>query len=185
MTGVRTTAWKESHWVRLRVENARGKRSADDVEVLVVEVRGEWSDGRSRVPPLGGLPLAWSDMPARDEKLTRLTLPPGIARRVDLLRLDEPYSDAENIPAPVEGHTQTTFELQVSPSPADGRHRLGGDRYDIILAVVARDTDSREYQVTIAYDGKWWTAQHVKEHLRVEAPKRLLRRRRALKAAAG
>ncbi len=50
-------------------------------------------------------------------------LPPGIARRVDLLRLDEPFSDEVNIPAPVEGVTQTPFELQFSLSPADGRHR--------------------------------------------------------------
>ncbi len=57
MPGVRTTAWTESHWVRLRVESAGGKRSADEVEVLVVEVRGGWSDGRSGGPPLGGFSL--------------------------------------------------------------------------------------------------------------------------------
>ncbi len=177
MAGVGTTARQESHWVRLRVQNARGKRSAEDVEVLVVEVSG----GRNGGPPLAGSPVIWSNMRAGGEHVTRLTVPPGIARHVDLLGLVEPPYDEVNIPAPVEGHTQTTVQLQIWPLPADGRHELGKGRYDIVLAVVARDTDSREYKVTVTYDGKWWTAEQIKQHLRVEPPKRLPRRRRASK----
>ncbi len=181
MVGVGTTSRTESHWVRLRVQNARGKRSADDVEVLIVEVRGVSGSG----PPLGGSPIIWSNLGVAGKHVTRLTLPPGIARHVDLLGFVEPHSDEWNIPAPVQGHTQATFEFQVWPPPADGRHQLGEGRYEVILAVVARDTDSREYRVTVSHDGKWWTAQHVKAHTRVEPPKRLRSRRRAWRRRQG
>lgn len=67
------------HWVRLRVRNAPGRRSAEDVEVVVVRV--ERHDGET-IGRLTGFPFGWTNM--RDEHgqpVTRLAIPPGVARR--------------------------------------------------------------------------------------------------------
>jgi len=162
MTDVGTTGGTKSHWLRLRVENAKGKRSADDVEVLVVDVRAR-AQGRGQT--FGGAAVVWSNMNVGGEYVTRLTLPPGVPRYVDLLALVEPRPQT-----PAE--TPAKAQLQVWPAPADGRHELGVATYDIVLAVSARDSNAAFYEVQVEHDGKWWPADAVKGHLKVVSLKR-------------
>jgi hypothetical protein len=160
---------RQGHWMRLRVANAWGKRSADDVEVLVINVRGiSPADGVLLTPLLGVLPLKWSRiLDAEGRPLTRTTIPPGVERHVDLLRILEPDPGL----GPVEaGKVSAVAALQVSPAPSDRRHWLLGGTYGILLAVTARDTDATYYGLTVTYDGKWWPAPEMRQHLTVSPP---------------
>jgi hypothetical protein len=70
------------------MRNARGRDSAEDVEVLLVGVKAHDDEpGTSSEPPserlLEGHPLKWSEL-----KSTKASLPPGAARRFDLLHVD-------------------------------------------------------------------------------------------------
>ena len=72
------------HWVRLRVRNAPRRRSADEVEVVVVSVEGQ--DGEPH-GPITGFALVWSNtLPP----VTRLAIPPGVVRHVDLVSVRRP-----------------------------------------------------------------------------------------------
>jgi hypothetical protein len=153
----------EAHWVRLRVANRWGKRTAEDVEVLVVDVRPR--DGKGS---LNGWVLQWSNARGADgQPLTRQTIPPGVARHIDLVCVKPKLFDADGDSAPVEGESDASFELRVVPIPRDERRWLAGASNTVLLALMARDTDAAYYAVKIDHDGKWWSAEHVREHLTV------------------
>ena len=174
--GVGLGSGGESHWLRLRVRNKRGKRSADDVEVLLVSVAGGPAHSIVHATPLDVTPLRWSTTTDRDcRPLTRLTVPPGLERHVDLLALREP----DEMFSPKPGQTSAIAVLQVWPEPADRRHWLGGkDCYVITLAVAARDADARFYELRLDWDGLWWDAIGIREHLVVRSLKETPRGRR-------
>ena len=95
-------------FIRLRVGNARGTFAARDVQLLVEEcVR--LRHGEPAYPIyLGNPPPAWTNA-IGDQ--TRMTIPPGADRYVDLgyIKFDD---------------TRMSFELAVEPQPFQGRHRL-------------------------------------------------------------
>lgn len=155
--------WYESHWVRLRVQNAAGRKSADDVEVLLREVQS--LDEAADVRTLDVCPLRWSSTqgPA-DGALTRITIPPGLARHVDLLAIDG--SGAGSAAEP----TEPVAALQVWPRPTDNRHLLPAGRYVLHLAVVARDTDATFFDLEVSVPGEHLNAEDVRKHLQVSTP---------------
>jgi hypothetical protein len=150
-----------SHWIRPRVMNKRGKDSAEDVEVLLVGVRGpETSSGPSSERVLEGLPLKWSELES-----TKVTLPPGAARRFDLLHVDNMTVEASG--EAVEGGAPIRFD--VHPIPQAEYHRAFGRKYTVIIALTARDTDAMFYSTVIAYDLEWHaTMEEMRAALSVE-----------------
>lgn len=160
------------HWIRLRVENKRagraGRRSADDVEVLVA---GAAHDDGSDLTQLEGCRFKWSNVQDQEGSgLTRLTIPPGVARRFDLLSIYMPrVSDGAGgqVDAGEDGTEGALAQLQLEPIPADASARLASGKLTLTLALTARDTDATNYQVDIDYDGKWWSAEALPEHLAV------------------
>jgi hypothetical protein len=162
----------EQHWLRMRVINEWGRRSADDVEVLVVRlVRKGSSDGRS----INGYSLPWSNQSdAASGERTRITIPPGVARHFDLLSIVEPETPngggvwIRGTAPP--GEVNAPAELAIRPTPLDGRHRLGAGTYTIILAVTARDTDAVYYAIDISFDGLWWSGDAIRTALDVKGP---------------
>lgn len=98
--------------VRLRVSNGRGKDTADDVVVMVTEVR--------RLEELAtpiGLPLTWS---GSSPPLTVASVHPGSERHIDLLHIDLPTTDEIDV----------TAQLDLTPKPAGNRDVLYPGEYE-------------------------------------------------------
>lgn len=109
-----------SHWVRLRVANRWGKRTAEDVEVLLVDVRS-----RGDRPSLNGFALRWSNAFVAGSPTTRQTIPPGVARHVDLVSMARPVDGGwSDEPPIVDGETQATLVLEIE-APLRRRTRTG------------------------------------------------------------
>lgn len=159
------------HWVRLRVHNRKagrsGRRSADDVEVLVFLAS---RDGVS-LSQLEGCAFNWSNaFDVEHRPLTRLTIPPGVARRFDLLSIAQPVvSDGGGGFRAVddEGAPGARAELQVQPKPGDCSHHLKPGSHSLYVVVTARDSDAAYYDVTINFDGKWRGGDAIRDHLSV------------------
>jgi hypothetical protein len=153
--------------VRLRVANGAGKDTADDVVVMVTEVRRleEGEDGLAEVRPLG-LPLTWS---GSNPPLTVASVHPGSERHVGLLHVDLPAPDrpelAQSWPDTVPAR------LDVSPKPARDRELLQPAAYEISVEVRARNADAVCYLIPVRWDGEWST--ELWEHLRVEQPRQV------------
>ena len=114
---VRTPGGHAAH-IRLRVANGMGKDTADDVVVLVTEIRQlEDTMPTAEATPIG-LPLTWS---GSTPPLTVASVHPGSERHIDLVHIDLPSRDDETI----------SLELDVSPKPAGGQARLVSGRSEI------------------------------------------------------
>lgn len=156
-----------AHWVRLRVENAEagraGRDSADDVEVLIVGASRE--DG-GPLTQLNGCAFIWSNVRDPDgRELTRLTIPPGTARRFDLLAYQPPQKEDEGRRDGADG---AKAWLQVIPTPFDNSHGMSEPgHYLLHVVVAARDTDATYYRIGIEFDGKWWGVDSIRDHLKV------------------
>ena len=127
-----------------------GRNSAEDVEVILVSVRAE-SDGP--VPSgsvaderlLEGSPLKWSEVDA-----ARVSLPPGVARHFDLVHVDNMSIEADG--DDLGGKSPIRFD--VHPVPAAKYYRGFKQRYEVTVAVTARDTDAIVYRTVVEYDQK-------------------------------
>jgi hypothetical protein len=150
-----------AHWIRLRVSNAPGRRSAEDVQVLVTRIQPRASPGLGKLP-LDTRPLRWTGLydESSNTAITEIALPPGLARHIDLLALREP--DGEGIK---EGR-QASALVQVWPSTQGPRSWISAGTYDLELAVVARDTNTRRYRAEIEFDGVWRAGPEIWDHLR-------------------
>jgi hypothetical protein len=137
-----------SHWVRPQVRNDRGRNSGEDVEVILVRVRAQ-SDGSvpSRAVAderlLEGSRLKWSEV-----KAATVSLPPGVARHFDLVHVDNMIVEADG--DDLEGRSPIRFD--VHPVPAAKYYRAFKQRYEVTVAVTARDTDAILYSTVIEYD---------------------------------
>jgi len=149
-----------SHWLRPRVKNEKGRRSAEDVEVLVTAFYALGGDDEAWQPPLDIYPLQWS---ATQDP--RVQIPPGVSRHVDLLMFPAPtVSDRQGgfLTAPPEDEQRTTGFICVrqegtsaNSGSAVSDQVFEHHRYRIELAVVARDIDSRAYAIEIEFDGRY------------------------------
>jgi hypothetical protein len=149
-----------AHWLRLRVRNEKGRRSAEDVEVLVTGFYALGEAEEAWQPPMDIYPLRWSATPD-----PRVQIPPGVSRHVDLLMFPAPtVSDGGGgfTVAPPEEELTTTGVLCVRQEGASTRSGSAvsdqvfeNHHYRIELAVVARDIDSRAYAVEVEFDGRY------------------------------
>lgn len=123
-------------FVRLRVSNGRFLLTAEDVEVLVIDFRPIATD-----LALDARPLVWTSLsPKKTDPVTKVTLPPGVTRHVDLVRL---FRETGTVQA----------ELMVHPDPLSKIHRLTrAVRVDIQLAVVARNAGARFFSTQFSFD---------------------------------
>jgi hypothetical protein len=147
------------HWYRVRVENG-GQSSADDVEVLLMGMRG------NGLPPRrpGGAPFGWTNLiDPGGRATTRVTIAPRVARHVDLLNLVRP---ARAIGRP-DGTVGATVTLMVEPEPVDRSNVLHAGGYEVLLVVSARDTEAQHYIAESKFDGLWWSAPEVTQHLQI------------------
>jgi hypothetical protein len=155
---VATSGGLEAAYVRLRVANGRRKDTADDVVVIVTEVRDlDDPAAPAEVRPVG-LPLVWS---GSNPPLTVASVHPGSERHVDLVRVDLPARD--EMPA----------RLALSPKPEGDRDVLRTGRCEVSVEVRARNADAIRYVVPVSWDGEWSEKAAMWDHLRVEPPRRV------------
>jgi hypothetical protein len=149
---VRTSDEFDAAYVRLRVANAKGKDTADDVVVVVTEFR-RLDDPQETTTPVG-VPLTWS---GTSPPLTVATVHPCSQRHVDLLHVDRP------------GQANVPLQLDLSPKPAGGRDLLEPGTYEISIEVRARNADAACYVVPLVWDGESSGGGSTWDHLRVES----------------
>ncbi len=156
----------ESHWVRLRVENASGKRSADDVEVLFIRHDSTANPATNRT--LDVVPLRWSSTEDHSGKaLTRITIPPGLYRHVDLLAIGGIAGESVS-----SDDARPIAAIQVQPTPTDDRHLLPEGSYIFHLAVAARDTDAAFFKLEVKVPGERLNKTQIQQCLTVLPPVR-------------
>jgi hypothetical protein len=155
----------EAACIRMRVTNEKGRDTADDVQVLVTEVRT--ANGSSKVTPIG-LPLIWTgSLPA----VTVAPVHPDFQRHINLLHVDEPVAKDElGVVDKLFG--ETSAELDVYPKPAGGQHLLAAGKHEIRLEVVARNADAARYTVAVEWGGKWPGKAKIWQSLRVQPPRK-------------
>ena len=163
---VGTAGGDEAAYVRLRVANQPGRDTADDVVVVVTELRRlDSEDTRTDVTPIG-LPLTWS---GTTPPLTVAAVHPGSGRHVDLLHVDWPGGDEVEI---AQKWTDTVpVQLDLTPKPGGGRDFLRFGAYELSVEVRARNADAICYMVPVVWDGKWSGKAAMWDHLRVEPPR--------------
>jgi hypothetical protein len=155
---VGTATESEAAHVRLRVGNRAGKDTADDVVVMLTEVRPvSDSEQKADAKPIH-LPLTWS---GTSPPLTVSAVHPGSERHVDLLHVDLSARDA----APME--------LDVNPKPTGGQDLLEPSTYETSIEIRARNADALRYVVPVSWDGKWSDQAVLRDHLRVESLRRV------------
>lgn len=161
------TGTVEAAYVRLKVVTAKRRRAAEGVEVMVLSARGLVARpghapilGFSTIP-IDGMLLRWSNTDPT-QSITRLVIPSGIYRHVDLLRVDR---------APSGIGTET--QIEVRPEPGNRRHVVDAfAKFELQLAVTAANADARRYRLEIEFDGEWAPNDKfdVWDHLSVSSP---------------
>ncbi len=143
-------------YVRLRVANRPGKDTADDVVVMVTEVRPLGKPEADATPI--HLPLIWSGTtPPR----TVSALHPGSARHIDLMHCD------------LAGDGEGRLQLDLDPKPTGGRDLLEPDAYEISIEIRGRNADALRYVIPLSWDGASSDQAALWDHLRLDSPRRV------------
>ena len=155
--------------VRLRVANERRKDTADDVVVMVTEVRRS----EESAPPLAetrpiGLPLTWS---GSNPPLATGSVHPGSERHIDLLHVDWPARDEDDIAR--KWSNAVPLQLDLTQKPAGGHDTLEAGSYEISLEIRARNADTIRFTIPVVWDGKWSGKSAMWDHLRIEPPRKV------------
>jgi hypothetical protein len=166
---VGTAGGFDAAYVRLRVTNGAGKDTADDVVVMVTEVRRLEGSEKTMVEarPIG-LPLIWS---GSSPPLTVASVHPASERHIDLLHVDWPAQDELDIARKWTGTVPA--ELDLTPQPTGAQHILNSGAYEIAVEVRARNADAARYAIAIDWDGEWSGKAAMWDHLRVEPPRKV------------
>jgi hypothetical protein len=161
---VGTAGGFDAAYVRLRVANGKRKDTADDVVVMVTEVR-RLEDSATTIAetkPIG-LPLTWS---GSNPPLAVSSVHPGSERHIDLLHVDLPARDEPEIGR--KWSDAVPLQLDLSPKPGGGRDLLDAGAYEISVEVRARNADAIGYSIPVFWDGGWSGEAAIWDHLRVE-----------------
>jgi hypothetical protein len=140
----------DAAYVRLRVGNSKWRRTAENVEVLLLAI--DRADKPAPSPNLSDFPLTWSSTEA-----TIRSIAPDHERHIDLCHV------LESNPA----GSSRRLVMDVHPIPADDRHELAPGRYLLWLAVTASNAAAKRFSIVLDYDGGWepdiWDHLHVSE----------------------
>jgi hypothetical protein len=155
--------------VRLRVVNRKGKDTADDVVVMVTELRrlADSEKTMAEERPIG-LPLTWS---GSSPPLTVASVHPGSERHIDLVHVDWPARDEIDIAR--KWSEAAPLKLDLTPKPAGGQDILVSGTYEISVEVRARNADAIRYAIPVSWDGQWSGKAGMWDHLRVEPPRKV------------
>jgi hypothetical protein len=124
-------------YLRLAVKNAEGKKTAQDVEILIADVE-EFATG-----PISGGRIGWLANPALGwansvDPRPRMSIPPGATRYLDVCRwVDLP---------------PLCMVLCVVPEPASNRHILVPSGWRLRLAVTMRNGDATFWDAEVSYE---------------------------------
>jgi hypothetical protein len=149
------------------VANGERKDTADDVVVMVTEVRRleDSETGPAEAHPIG-LPLTWS---GSSPSLTVASVHPGSERHIDLLHVGWPAGDEIEI---VRTWSEAApVHLDLTPKPAAGQGTLTSGRYEISVEVRARNADASAtpFLCPGTASGR---ARRQWDHLHIEPPRR-------------
>jgi hypothetical protein len=166
---VGTAAGFDSAVVRLRVTNEKGKDTADDLVVMVTEVRRpeDSENATAEIRPIG-VPLTWS---GSSPPSAMGSVHPGSGRHIDVLHVDWPARDEAEIGQ--KWSEAVPAELALTPKPVDGREILYPGTYEILVEVRARNADAIRYAIGVHWDGKWPGRAAMWDHLRVDVPRKV------------
>jgi hypothetical protein len=173
-TATAYTSTPEQAWVRLEVHAENGRDAAEDTEVMIVAAREigprhpvalapglQAIHTRSdSIPiPVEGQLLVWSN--TGPPPSTRLNIPSGVHRHIDLLCVTRGDREIHNYPSLADGCV-----IQVYPTPSDGRHCIRASRFLLDLAITARNARARYYRAEVSFDGCWGDAREgIRDHL--------------------
>jgi hypothetical protein len=166
---VRTSGGFDAAYVRMRVANGAGKDTADDVVVMVTELR-RLEDSEEEIAETRPIehPLTWTgSSPPRATG----SVHPGSERHIDLLHVDWPAGDETEIAR--KWSETTPMQLDLTPKPTGGQEILSLGRYEISVEIRARNADAIRYAILVHWDGKWSGEDATWEHLRVEPPRKV------------
>lgn len=166
--------------IGLSVGNATGRDTANDVEVLL-SVWWRMPDSAVQTPPdtqrqnFNQRPLLWADDYAVGTQRTRASIPPGVSRQLEFIRIGRPGDlqrvvDGE-VPAldrlPELAGTSAVaqfraFALFVAPPFRGTNAHLIQDHviYHVRLVVTARDVDSIAYDSDVHVSARWDDDDH-------------------------
>jgi hypothetical protein len=136
--------------VRIRVSNQKGRRTAEDVEVLLT---ASWT-GEDKSDPytfLDSTPLVWSPHHRVEGQGTRLAIPPGVGRTIDLLTYGLPPAIFALAGVPDGPIDPGAFALlHIWPFEFDSQNLLLDHlEYRFRFVITARDLDARVYETTL------------------------------------
>jgi hypothetical protein len=151
-------------YLRLSATAATGRLAPDEVEVLLANIR----QTKTPLPDITiGYPgFQWTHA----DGATRLTIPPGVTRYVDLawIQLRGQDSSGKLI------HGDRKLRLIINPEPADMRNVLEPGDYELDLVVSARNADARYYRLDLSWDGNLGAdarGDEIANHVVVGAPR--------------
>lgn len=136
--------------VRIRISNQKGRRTAQDVEVLLTAL---WigEDGRPETF-LDSTPLVWSPHHRVEGQGTQLAIPPGVGRTIDLLTYGLPPAIFVLAGAPNGPIDSGAFALlHIWPFKFNSQYLLLDHlQYQFRFVITARDLDARIYETTLS-----------------------------------
>jgi hypothetical protein len=137
--------------VRIRISNRRGRRTAQDVEVLLT---ASWIGDDQNDPYifLHSTPLVWSPHHRLKGRDTQLAIPPGVGRTIDLLTYGLPRAIFALAGAPGGPIDPGTFALlHIWPFKFNSQYLLLDHlEYRFRFVITARDLDARIYETTLS-----------------------------------
>lgn len=140
--------------ITLRVTNRQGRRTADDVEVLL----SAWWTGEDGDPyqTLDHRPLPYVDTVRDGAHVTQLSIPAGVSRRVEFLKLGPAAALRVVLGQDWVSQTKPGAIFAAPPYGEDYDHWVHDHLpYRVQLIVTARDIDAVSYTTTLSLKNGW------------------------------
>ena len=123
-------------YLRLEVSNERGHDAAEDVDVLLARIeKRSFTEDDPEAVEISFPPFAWTHVGT-----TRLTIPAGVTRTIDIARVHEDPPDTK---------MKNVLELLVTPEPGNYRNRQVPGTYELHLTISARNADAVNYVIRV------------------------------------
>lgn len=146
-----------------KIVAARGKKSAEEVEVLATaKWRGDRAGAEWHIQ-FDNRPLPWYSSDDAEGDLARMHMAPGVTRRVEFLKVGSPETLYQWLAWPGPEEDPGAFQPQVvafaaPPKPPNpGSNQLVQEylTWKIRLDLTARDVDTKVYEMELKVTVKW------------------------------